>query len=149
MEGVRLAVDRDLSEIRSLVTEAYALYTPRIGHVAGPVLSDYAALIEGRAVHVLERAERIVGVLVMIEDERGLLLDNVAIRLDVQGKGFGRQLIDLAEELGRQKGYEVLRLYTNEVMVENLALYRWLGYVETHRVEENGYRRVYMKKRLV
>lgn len=149
MEGVRVAVEADLPEIRSLVADAYALYMPRIGRVAGPVLSDYAALVQQHAVHVLEDAHKIVGVLVVIEGEHGFLLDNVAVRPDAQGKGFGRRLLEYAETLGQRKGYEVLKLYTNEVMVENLALYGRLGYVETHRIEEDGYRRIYMKKRLV
>ena len=34
-------------------------------------------------------------------------------------------------------------------MTENIALYSRIGYVETHRAEENGLRRVYMSKRLV
>ena len=39
-------------------------------------------------------------------------------------------------------------LYTNEAMVENLQLYPRLGYVETGRGVEEGYRRVYFEKRL-
>jgi len=34
------------------------------------------------------------------------------------------------------------------VTTENLAIYRRLGFTEIHRGEENGYRRVYMAKRL-
>jgi hypothetical protein len=33
-------------------------------------------------------------------------------------------------------------------MVENIALYRRLGFVETSRVHEKGFARVYMTKRL-
>jgi hypothetical protein len=33
-------------------------------------------------------------------------------------------------------------------MTENIALYTRKGYVETHRAEENGLRRVYMQKDL-
>ena len=48
----------------------------------------------------------------------------------------------------RRRGYEHLGLYSNEKMTENLKLYHWLGYEETHRVEEKGFHRVYMRKRL-
>jgi len=41
-----------------------------------------------------------------------------------------------------------IRLYAHEMMVENIARYRGLGYVETHRAEENGLRRVFMRKPL-
>jgi hypothetical protein len=41
-----------------------------------------------------------------------------------------------------------VHLYTNIVMTENLALYTRLGFEETHRADEDGYRRVFMRKRL-
>ena len=39
-------------------------------------------------------------------------------------------------------------LYTHVLMVENVAIYRRLGFEETHRVTEKGYDRVYMAKDL-
>jgi ribosomal protein S18 acetylase RimI-like enzyme len=41
-----------------------------------------------------------------------------------------------------------IRLYTNEKMEENLPFYRSLGFEETGRRLDEGYRRVFMKKRL-
>ena len=64
------------------------------------------------------------------------------------GLGFGRQLMDFAEQQALDAGYSAIRLYTNEVMTENLALYSRRGYVQTHRAEEHGLRRVYMIKHL-
>ena len=37
-------------------------------------------------------------------------------------------------------------LYTNEVMLENLAFYARHGYAETHRSEQDGFRRVFLRK---
>jgi ribosomal protein S18 acetylase RimI-like enzyme len=62
--------------------------------------------------------------------------------------GFGRALLEFAERAALDAGYESVRLYTNEAMVENIALYSRIGFVETHRVEESGLRRVYMVKTL-
>jgi hypothetical protein len=53
------------------------------------------------------------------------------------------------EEEARRQGFGVIRLYTNELMTENIALYSRPGYVETHRGEEKGYSRIYMEKRLL
>ena len=39
-------------------------------------------------------------------------------------------------------------LYTHVLMTENQALYRRLGYVETGRVTEKGFDRVYMQLNL-
>jgi hypothetical protein len=57
-------------------------------------------------------------------------------------------LLDFAERHALDVGYPSIRLYTNEAMSENIALYTRRGYVETHRVEENGLRRVHMSKSL-
>ena len=57
-------------------------------------------------------------------------------------------LIAFAERIARDRGLGAIRLYTNEAMTENIALYRRLGFVETGRREEAGFRRVYMAKAL-
>ncbi len=45
-------------------------------------------------------------------------------------------------------GLPEVSLYTNEAMVENLRLYPRLGFVETGRRVEDGYRRVFFRKSL-
>jgi ribosomal protein S18 acetylase RimI-like enzyme len=75
-----------------------------------------------------------------------MLLENVAVHPDAQGRGLGRDLLALADrEAVRQRMTEI-RLYTNEVMTENLAYYPRHGYVETGRAEQDGYRRVFFRK---
>ena len=90
----------------------------------------------------------ISGILVLVPEERAMLLDNVAIRPDAQGRGYGRTLIGFAERMARERGLRAVRLYTNEAMTENVALYGRLGFVETHRADEHGFRRVHMTKLL-
>ena len=41
-----------------------------------------------------------------------------------------------------------MRLYTQEIMTENIALYTRVGYRETHRAVEQGLPRVFMRKDL-
>ena len=77
-----------------------------------------------------------------------MLLDNVAVHPDRQGEGLGRQLMEFAENEARKQGYSSLELYTHESMTENIGLYEYLGYTETDRRTESGYRRVYMRKNL-
>jgi GNAT superfamily N-acetyltransferase len=91
----------------------------------------------------------VVGVVVLVPVPRSILLENVAVDPVSQGKGYGRLLLAFAEQEARRQSFEVIRLYTNALMIENLALYPRLGYVETHRGEEKGYSRVYIGKRLV
>ena len=75
-------------------------------------------------------------------------IENVAVDPAFQGQGLGRRLMAFAEERAREYGLHELRLYTNEVMVENLAFYRSLGFVEVERHVDEGYRRVFLRKSL-
>jgi ribosomal protein S18 acetylase RimI-like enzyme len=145
---IRLACPDDCTAIEALVREAYSPYVARIGREPGPMLDDYAALIAQSRVHVLEEEAGIAGAVVLVPEADTMLLDNVAVSPRAQGRGYGRKLIAFAEEAAREAGYATIRLYTNEAMTENLALYPRLGFVETHRGEEKGFRRIYMAKAL-
>ena len=131
-----------------MVRSAYAPFTQVIGREPGPMGDDYGALIGEGRVWVLEEEGRIVAVLVLVDEVDGLLLDNMAVAPDAQGRGHGRRLIGFAEAEARRRGHRTIRLYTNVRMVRNIALYGSLGYVETHRGEDRGYQRVFMAKRL-
>ncbi len=65
-----------------------------------------------------------------------------------RGKGDGRTLLDFAEAEARRRGLPEVRLYTNELMERNIALYAARGYAETERRQEESFRRVFMAKRL-
>jgi len=145
---IRLARPEDRPAVEAIVQAAYARYVPRIGREPGPMRDDYAARIHAKQVHVLEDEGVIRGILVLVPQERAMLLDNIAVSPDAQGRGHGRMLLAFAERAARDAGYEAIRLYTNEAMVENIALYSRIGFVETHRIEEKGLRRVYMVKAL-
>src|SRR5215467_4716336 len=148
MATIRLARPADRLAIEALVCAAYRPYVARIGREPAPMLDDYAALIDKGFVNVLEEAECISGIVVLVPEGRAMLLDNIAVSPSAQGGGRGRKLIAFAEATARAVGCEAIRLYTNVLMTENLAIYRRLGFTETHRGDENGYRRVYMAKRL-
>lgn len=145
---VRIAREADLTAVTRLVYDAYRHYVARIGREPGPMLDDYALLIEEGRVHLLENEGRICGILVLLPQDDAMLLDNVAVSPEDQGKGFGRMLISIAEEATRSTGFDRIRLYTNKAMTENIALYTRLGFHETHRVTEQGLDRVYMEKKL-
>ena len=145
---IRLAGTDDRTAVEAVVMSAYAPYVARIGRKPAPMLDDYDALIRENRVYVVEDGAAIQGILVLIPEEGATLLDNVAIRPDAQGLGHGRRLMEFAERTARVAGYEAITLYTNEAMTENIALYSRIGFVETHRAEEMGLRRVFMTKRL-
>jgi N-acetylglutamate synthase-like GNAT family acetyltransferase len=148
MPAIRLAGPADYAAIVALVHEAYAVYIPRIGRPPAPMLEDYGALIAEGRVHVLEDENGIAGIVVLIPEAHAMLLDNVAVKIAAQGRGYGHTLIAFAEAKARAADYAAIRLFTNEHMTENLTRYPRLGYVETHRNEEEGLRRVHFAKQL-
>ena len=145
---IRPAEPADAAAIAACVTAAYSVYLDRMDKPPGPMLDDYEQIIAAHRVFVLEGPEGLAGALVLIDQDGGLLLDNVAIHPDCQGLGLGRRLIAFAEDEARRLGYGALDLYTHESMTENIALYGALGYREIDRRVVRGYARVYMRKGL-
>jgi ribosomal protein S18 acetylase RimI-like enzyme len=146
---IRIASIADAAAVHAIVDAAYRSYVPRIGKPPGPMLDDYAKRIADGQVWALANASNIVGILVLEDTPGGLLLDNIAVAPDQQGKGHGRALLGFAEAEATRRGCNEIHLYTNALMTENIALYRRIGYLETSRVTEKGFDRVYMTKRLV
>ena len=143
---LRLADSADLETVQALVHDAYVHYVPRIGKQPGPMRDDYERRIVAAQVWLLERDRMALGLVVLEEQDGFLLLDNVAVAPAAQGRGFGRKLIAFAEEEASRRGFDEIRLYTHALMVENIALYHRLGFVEIARVHEKGFDRVYMAK---
>jgi ribosomal protein S18 acetylase RimI-like enzyme len=146
---LRTARPDDCAAVEAIVAAAYSVYIGRIGKAPGPMLDDYAGLIASGAVSVLEDPDGMIAALiVLLAKPDHLLLDNIAVHPDRQGRGLGRRLIAFAESEAIRLGYTELRLYTHERMTENIALYTRLGFRETGRGHDAGYDRVFMKKAL-
>ncbi|HXP76677.1 MAG TPA: GNAT family N-acetyltransferase [Stellaceae bacterium] len=133
---------------RALVRRAYALYVPRMGREPAPMLADYGALIDAGDMRVLEDAGPPVALIVLRPDEDALFIENIAVDPAAQRKGHGRTLLAFAEREARRLGLKALRLYTNAAMTENLSYYPSLGFRETDRREEDGYKRVFFEKQV-
>ncbi len=136
-----------MAQLRSLAAAAYLRYLPRIGRPPAPVSADYAAIVARGEASIAVRAGQIIGMIVLVPHSDYLLLENVAVLPAEQGRGVGSRLLEFAEAHARELGLPAIRLYTNEAMTENLAYYLRRGYVETHRAQEHGLRRVYFIKR--
>jgi len=146
--SLRLARADEAAALRALVRAAYAHYVPLIGIEPLPMVDDYAARIAARQAWVCEEDGLLVGVLVLEDDGDALMLDNIAVAEAARGRGHGGAMIGFAEAEARRRGYATLRLYTNEKMTGNIAMYGRLGFVETRREVLSGRHAVIMEKRL-
>lgn len=145
--GIRPAEPGDHAAVRRIVDAAYEPWTEAIGVRPLPLEADYGELIARGRVYVLENGE-VDGLIVLQPLDGMLLVENVAVRPDRQGRGLGRRLMAFAEFRARSLRLPALRLYTNEKMVSNLGLYGSLGYRETGREVIEGRRVVHLRKEL-
>lgn len=146
---IRHATLEDEQEIRSCAEDAYTQYVTRIGRKPAPMVADFAAQISRNCVHVIGKPREIIqGFIVFFQRDDHIFLENIAVRTSASGQGLGKALLRHCEEETRRLGLGSIELYTNEKMFENLALYPRLGYQEIGRREEDGFKRVYFRKKM-
>ena len=145
---IRAATDADVPALEACARAAYARYVPLIGREPAPMVAEFRAAVARGHVHALVEDGALAGYAVARPHGRVTALENVAVFPDRAGRGLGRALIGFVEDEARRLGHEAVELYTNVAMVENLALYPRLGYVETGRRREHGFDRAYFRKAL-
>jgi ribosomal protein S18 acetylase RimI-like enzyme len=148
MITMREAVAADAAAVRALTREAYTKWVAMTGREPLPMRVDY---VEALAQHRFDLLEEDGVLVALIETERNddhLLIVNVAVAPSHQKRGLGRQLLAHAEALARQERLVTLRLYTNARMVENIALYKSLGYAIDREEPAGTSIQVHMSKAL-
>jgi GNAT superfamily N-acetyltransferase len=143
---LRPATPADVPAVAALVDAAFARYVARIGRRPAPMDADHAAAVARGDVLVAEVGGELAGVLETLTFPDHLLVDIVAVAPGRQGQGLGRDLLAAAEARAAALGLPELRLYTNEAMTENLAIYPRLGWRETGRAAQDGFRRVFFAR---
>ncbi|WP_253188141.1 GNAT family N-acetyltransferase [Rhodobacter sp. 24-YEA-8] len=145
---IRRARACDEAAILACAEQAYSRYIPLIGRRPAPLLADYRGQIAADQVWIAEDGSDLTGFIVFAPQGDVMLLENVAVLPAAAGRGIGRALINHCEAEARRLGLRAVSLYTNEKMVENIAIYPKLGYIETRRGEEDGFHRVWFEKPL-
>jgi GNAT superfamily N-acetyltransferase len=140
----RLAEPAELPRLGEIVRAAYTPYLARMDRSPAPLLHDLGPDVDAGRVWVVGAPP--IGLICLVQLEDAILIENVAVHPDAQSSGLGRRLMAVAEHRARELGIASVRLYTNEVMVENIAIYRHLGFREIDRRTEDGFRRVFMEK---
>jgi GNAT superfamily N-acetyltransferase len=119
--------------VRALTRAAYAKWVPLIGREPKPMTADYEHAVHAHMIDLYERDGGLLGLVEMIPQSDHLLIENLAVRPDQQGKGLGDILLKHAEDCARSLGFGETRLYTNAMFAANLAFYARRGYAEFHR----------------
>ncbi len=148
ISNIRRAVIDDAASVAACVRAAYQMYLARMPNPPGPTTQDYGQIIAAHPVWLLLVEVEVAGVLVLMERDDHLLLDNIAIQPVHHGQGLGGRLLALADSEAARLGYCELRLYTHVTMTENIALYQAKGWTVTGQGMEDGYERIFMRKRL-
>jgi GNAT superfamily N-acetyltransferase len=125
---LRRAVPADAPAIRALTRAAYAKWVPIAGGEPKPMTVDYDAAVRAHRFDLLFVEGELAALIETVDEGAQLLIENVAVAPDRQGQGLGSRLLALAEEIARNLGRPRLRLYTNRLFAENIALYARRGY---------------------
>lgn len=144
---IRPARLQDAERLHEIAHAAYVIYVPRIGKEPAPMLADFEELIAQSKVWVLD-GDPAPGYIVLAIRDGILFVDNVAVDPLSHGLGYGRELLQFAEDEAEARGILTIRLFTNIQMTENRSLYPSMGYREIGRRNEDGFDRVYFEKPL-
>jgi molybdopterin-guanine dinucleotide biosynthesis protein A len=144
----RRAVASDAPAVTALSQTAYQKFVERIGRLPQPLTAEYAEVISTNETWVAEDNGSLVGVLVLKPHSDHLLIWSVAVAPELQRSGIGRRLLALAEREALRRGVSEIRLYTNEKMAENVALYKHHGYAVARREALEDRVLVHMSKKI-
>lgn len=126
---LRPATATDVPAIRDLTRAAYAKWVPVIGREPKPMTADYAEAVQHHRFDLLFVASKLAALIETIPQPDHLLIENIAVSPDFQGRGLGRKLLAHAEDLAASMGHDEIKLYTNKLFAANVRLYASLGYV--------------------
>ena len=89
----------------------------------------------------LDEFDRVIGCIgTRIDEEGNIFLSHLYIQFDRKRKGLGSQLLELAENSARDRGFKEIHVHLGKDYLESHIFYPKHGYVE--------YKELYMKKEL-
>lgn len=124
----RQATAADAAAIRALTREAYTKWVAITGREPLPMRVDYDEAVKSHRFDLLYEDDALAALIETSRESDHLLIVNVAVAPAFQGRGLGKHLLAHAERLAVAGGFGEIRLYTNSLMAENIALYKRLGY---------------------
>ncbi|EED23307.1 conserved hypothetical protein [Talaromyces stipitatus ATCC 10500] len=136
----------DVFHIKFMVDAAFSKYIDRIGKPPAPMTADYSHIVSTQNAFVLldcnvvDRSKRIIGFIALSQQSEcdlkanadSVNIDILVVDASAQGRGYGRALLNHAENEARRNGIWAVRM----------------GFVEVGRRTEKGFDRVFFRKDL-
>lgn len=95
--------------------------------------ADYERAVAAHMIDLYEVEGALHALIEMIAEHDHLLIENLAVHPDQQGKGLGALLLAHARNLAGELGYDEIRLYTNAAFTANIDFYAKRGFAEYAR----------------
>jgi GNAT superfamily N-acetyltransferase len=128
LENLRPARADQASSLAAFQRKAYERNRAVLGVEPIPLQANYADVVREYEVWLHENGGKLTGVLILELRADDLLIWSVATAPDARGGGLGNRLLAAAEVRARQLGKNIIRLYTGELLVNNVAWYQRRGY---------------------
>ena len=102
--SLRRAEPADALAIGELSRAAYAKWVPVIGCEPLPMTADYDQAVRRHLIDLYEEGGELHALIEMVVETGHLVIENIAVRPDQQGKGIGDQLVRHAEAVASRVG---------------------------------------------
>lgn len=146
---IRRATAADADAVSAITQAAYARWVPIIGRKPAPMLADYAVAVRTHIIDLIESAATPIALIELVPEPDCLLIENIAVLPTHAGHGHGTRLLAHAETVARAHGLTRLRLYTNQKMTSNIALYQRRGFaIDREAITPDGRAIVHMSQNL-
>jgi ribosomal protein S18 acetylase RimI-like enzyme len=146
MKGLRRARPDEPQKIATFQRAAYERNRTLMGVEPIPLQADYDHVLRDYEVWLLDGEHDLAGILILEPRADDLLIWSVATAPDARGSGLGNRLLAAAENRAHELGKRLIRLYTGELLVENIGWYRRRGYAIERTEAMSDRRIVHMKK---
>jgi N-acetylglutamate synthase-like GNAT family acetyltransferase len=130
---IRRATPADATAIRDLTRLAYAKWVPLIGREPKPMTINYDRAVVDHMIDLYEIDGEAVALVEVVPQAQHLLIENIAVRPDHQGRRIGDLLLSHAETIAHSLHLAELQLYTNAAFISNIEFYVRRGFQEFQR----------------
>lgn len=143
---LRRAGADDVPAITRITNAAYTKWIAIIGREPMPMTVDYTLAIHRHIFDFAEVDGVAFGLIEMIDEGTYLMIENLAVLPEHQGKGLGSFLLAHAEQVATTLNYPRVRLLTNGAFVSNIKFYQRHHYTIDREEPFKGGTTVHMSK---